>query len=434
MYEVPLWPQGFRHLSGAQLFRFVLLVVIFSIQYVLFRRVWKWIRSVHPDARGLRAAAIGLFAFFNTLFLLIVLLRPRMTELPEWAEVTGMYPFYIWYGATFFLGMIILATTLLKLPFKALLWLSTRFSRVRARLRLVKRRPQYQEFDASRRVFLRRSMYTVTAVSFAGTAYGALVERAHPEITTAEFPIASLPPGLDGFTIALASDVHSSIFMTKPEMDEYVALLNRMNADVIVVTGDFVNSLTDEVYPFAEAFSALKAPHGVYGVMGNHDFFASDPERVAREVNDCGVKLLRNDRVTLLKGGAQMNLLGVDDTGNAERAAEKIRIARGTGMPGLPQILLCHRPYFLPQAAAENIDLVLSGHTHGGQIVLGSIGKAYITPAALASPYISGKYRHGATAMYVSRGIGTVGIPVRINCPPELTRIVLRSANGQKGA
>ena len=416
------------------MFRFTILLVVFLIQYVLFRRVWKWLKTTRPDDRALRRATIGLFILFNAIFLVIVLLRPRLIELPSWVEVGGIYPFYIWYGATFFLGLVILAASLIKLPFRIILWVSTRFARVRARVRLVKRNPAFQEFDASRRVFLRRGMYTLTAVSFGGTAYGALVGRTHPEFTTAEFTIASLPAALDGFTLALASDVHSSIFMTKREMDKYVSLLNSMNADLIVIPGDFVSSFTDEVYPFAEAFSALRAPHGIYGVMGNHDFYAGDPERVAREVNDCGVRLLRNDRVTISKGGALFELLGVDDVGSSGLAKEKMRIAQAGSTSGSPRILLCHRPYFLPQAAEQKFDLVLSGHTHGGQIVLGALGKTYLTPAALASPYIWGTYHYGSTAMYVSRGIGTVGLPIRINCPPELTRIVLRSGQANKQA
>jgi uncharacterized protein len=413
------------------LFRFTLLLVVFLVQYVLFLRVWHWLKETRPANRLFRGMTIGLFVSVNACFLLIVVIRPHLVELPEWVEIAGMYPFYIWYGATFFMGLVLLVAALIKLPFKAILWLSTRSSRARARLRLVMRRPAYREFDATRRVFLRRGMYSLTAVSFGGTAYGTIVGRNHPELTTAEFPIASLPPALDGFTIALASDVHSSIFMTKHEMDEYVTLLNDMKADLVVVTGDFVNSLTEEVYPFAEAFSALKAPHGVYGVMGNHDFFASNPDLVAREVNDCGVRLLRNDRVTISREGAQFDLLGVDDTGNAGRSAEYMRAAaRGIQSRRLPRVLLCHRPYFLAQAAEQQIDLMLSGHTHGGQIVLATFGNTCITPAALASHYVWGKYQRGNTAMYVSRGIGTVGLPVRINCRPEITKITLRSGPG----
>lgn len=402
---------------------------MYLIQYVLFRRTWKWLKATYPSSRVLRVFTAGLFVFFNAIFLVIVLARPRVVALPEWIEVFGLYPFYIWYGATFFLGVIIGLAHLVKLPFKALLWISTRFSRVRERVRTLKQRPSYQEFDASRRVFLRRSMYGLTAVSFGSTAYGAIVGKSRPEFTTAEFFIPSLDPSLDGFTIGLVSDVHSSIFMTRNDMDEYVALLNGMKADMIAVTGDMVNSLTDEVYPFAEAFSALKAPHGVYGVMGNHDFFTPNPDLVAREINDCGVTMLRNDRVVITRGSASFDLLGVDDVKNPKEATEKIRITRGASTSSRPRVLLCHRPYFLPQASEEKIDLMLSGHTHGGQIVLGSFGDTYITPAALASPYVWGSYFYGETAMYVSRGIGTVGLPMRINCPPELTRIILRSGS-----
>jgi len=99
------------------------------------------------------------------------------------------------------------------------------------------------------------------------------------------------------------------------------------------------------------------------------------------------------------------------------------------GVPeSMPRVLLSHRPYFIGEAGAAGVDLVLSGHTHGGQIVLGRIGDVTLTPAALASPYIWGKYRLGGTQMYVSRGIGTVGLPMRINCPPEITKITLRPA------
>ena len=116
-------------------------------------------------------------------------------------------------------------------------------------------------------------MYGVTGLSFAGCSYGLLVGREGCDITKAEFPIAGLDPRLNGFTIGLISDIHSSLFMTRPEMDQYVDAVMNLHADMIVVPGDFVNSQTDEVYPFAESFHRLQAPQGVFGVMGNHDFY-----------------------------------------------------------------------------------------------------------------------------------------------------------------
>ena len=122
-------------------------------------------------------------------------------------------------------------------------------------------------------------------------------------------------------------------------------------------------------------------------------------------------------------------MLGVDDVGVNNRAAIKLDEAIGYAPLDIPRILLCHRPYYLNTARDKNIDLVLSGHTHGGQVVLGRFGDMVIAPSRLASKYVWGKYREGNTHMYVSRGIGTVGLPVRINCQPEITKITLRKGN-----
>jgi predicted MPP superfamily phosphohydrolase len=121
--------------------------------------------------------------------------------------------------------------------------------------------------------------------------------------------------------------------MNKEDMQSYVKEMNGLNTDLIVVTGDFVNSKTEEVYPFAEAFSELKAQYGVYGCLGNHDFFAKDVERVAKEVDECGVKLLRNDAVKIHKGSSFVNLLGVDDIGRTTPPEEYFSKAMAFAKP-----------------------------------------------------------------------------------------------------
>jgi len=197
---------------------------------------------------------------------------------------------------------------------------------------------------------------------------------------------------------------------------------------MITVVGDFVNSQPSEVYPFAEAFSELKARYGVYGVLGNHDYYSRDVDTVARNVNECGIKLLVNDRVALEKDNKKLYLLGADDVGNSERAGQSFdRMLKGID-ESIPKILLCHRPYFFDQSARRGIALTLSGHTHGGQIVFARIGNDIISLARLASPYVAGLYSIESSRMYVSRGVGTVGVPVRLNCPPEITKITLVKA------
>jgi len=411
--------------TSFMIFRVFIPLTILGLQLLLYVRTARWIRARFRENQRPLWIARALFLLFNAAALYAVYIRPQVSDFPQWFIYSGVYPYFIWHGATFFIGIVVLAVSLIKLPFKGAFWLLERFRPSRARVEAIRQKPAYQKFNASRRSFLRQSMYGLTAASFGGSAYGLVLGKTLYDITSAEFTIPNLSPSLAGFSIALVSDIHSSPFMSKRDMDEYVALVNGLKADMIVVDGDFVNSQVEEVYPFAEAFSNLRAPHGVYGVMGNHDFYNHDPELVAREVDACGVKLLRDDKTIIEKDGGQFYLVGVDDVGRANNSMIRLDEAVGYAPLEIPRILLCHRPYYLPQAAARNIDLVLSGHTHGGQVVLGRFGDIVLAPASIASRYISGKYNIGKTNMYISRGIGTVGLPIRLNCPPEITRITL---------
>ncbi len=132
--------------------------------------------------------------------------------------------------------------------------------------------------------------------------------------------------------------------------------------------------------------------------------------------------------MVIRKNGSSFRLAGVDDADSHPAAGDNMDAALKPGKRRQPTVLLCHRPAYLAEASTRDIDLMLSGHTHGGQIVFGRIGRKTITPRHIRAPYVWGLYRKEQTQMYVSRGIGTAGLPIRINCPPELTRIVLRPA------
>lgn len=415
----------FSHEIGFIVFRIVIPAVLFGIQLLLFLRTRRWLNETFPHDRWKLRIAATLFAIMNLALLYVALVRPRVSEFSPWLLYLAAYPFFLWHGATLFIGLFLVASSLIKLPFTVVGLGLRLIPAANKRVQQLKSDERFQRFDAGRRAFLRRGMYGLTALSFGGSAYGMLVGKRNYEITEVTFPLRNLHPSLNGFSIALVSDIHSSYNMLKEEMEEYARIVNSLACDMILVTGDFVNSMTEEVYPFAEAFSVLKAPYGVYGVMGNHDFFARDPELVAKEVDACGIKLLRNDKVIVSKDGGSFYLLGVDDVGNPMRAAEKFTVALGSAPLNIPKLLMVHRPYYLRQAAEKKIDLVLSGHTHGGQVVLANFGNVVIAPASLASKYVWGKYTMGETQMYVNRGIGTVGLPIRINCPPEITRITL---------
>ncbi len=289
----------------------------------------------------------------------------------------------------------------------------------------------------SRRAFIVRSSLAVAGLAASAGTISAMGSTDEYRTEQAVIHIPGLPEALRGTTIALISDIHSSVFMMRDEMERYVTALNAMKADVAIVAGDFVNSKLSEVYPFAEAFSRLKAPMGVYGVTGNHDYYTGQIEDVAREVSQAGIRLLRGENIPIEKNGQRLWLLGMDDAdiyhvreyldnGKTEHGAIENMLR---GIPdGDKRVFLCHKPYPFEEYSMLGMDLMLSGHTHGGQVVLAQLDNVNLSFASLASGYVAGLYRarsNRRSQLYVSRGVGTVGLPIRVNCPPEITRIVL---------
>ncbi len=249
--------------------------------------------------------------------------------------------------------------------------------------------------------------------------------------------VPGLSEAFKGTTIAMIADVHSSVFMTREDMEAYKAHLMGLKTDMIFIVGDFVNSKVAEVYPLAEAFSGISAPYGVYGVTGNHDYYSRDIETIATEISQAGIRLLRDENLAIEKGGEKLWLMGIDDdhlydvnsyleTGRTERGSIENMLK---GIPAdAPRLFLCHKPYPFEEYSRLGMDVMFSGHTHGGQVVLAQLDNVNLSFASLASRYIAGLYRSRTSRrsqLYVTRGIGTVGIPLRLNCPPEITHITL---------
>lgn len=272
----------------------------------------------------------------------------------------------------------------------------------------------------SRRSFIRKGAIGLGAYTFLGSLHS-IYDRDEYKFDRVTLPVRNLPPQLDGLTISMISDIHSGMYMLERDMEMYAEVVNGLNADMIFMPGDFVTSKDSEMLPLVKAFSGLKSKYGTYTCLGNHDFFAN-PAYVTKKLRDIGMKVLRNQTEELDLNGAKLMLSGVDDGVHANFP----KVSYEASSLNTARILLCHKPYFLEKAVAGNFDLMLSGHTHGGQIVLLDVFGAKVTPAALVSPYISGRYKLGDTLMYVSRGVGTIGLPIRVNCPPEITLFTLR--------
>jgi predicted MPP superfamily phosphohydrolase len=279
------------------------------------------------------------------------------------------------------------------------------------------------EFDLSRRRFLKTALTFAAAMPFALSAYGAIAARSRNVVARVTVPIPNLPEQLDGFTIVQMSDIHAGVFMTESEMNEYVRIANSLEPDIVALTGDFVSSSRQQVAPFMRSMSNLRARLGVFGCLGNHDMFTRSELALEDAFASAGFTLLRDENRVIDIGGAPLNLIGLDFIFGHSRIAEVLNRLSLDGTT----VLLLHAPQGFPQAARMGIDLTLSGHTHGGQIAL-TIGGLILTPALLATTYLAGLFRIGASHLYVNRGLGTTGPPIRINAPPEITHITLTRA------
>ncbi|MGH2575841.1 MAG: metallophosphoesterase, partial [Ignavibacteria bacterium] len=292
-----------------------------------------------------------------------------------------------------------------------------------------------QQFDRSRRKFLRTTAFAFSSYAFAGAGYGILKHNKYI-IEHQDIKINNLPKELKGLTLTLISDIHAGQYMTEDDMKKYAEVINEMSSDIICIPGDFVNFQVEDTASVARAFRDLKAKYGVYGTLGNHDFFVN-ADYIARVINnESPIKLLRNGYEKLIVNGRELFIIGVDDTRDSGGKMNRIVLenidntissakTNNQSFSASPKILLCHKPYAFDDMAKREIDLVLAGHTHGGQVVPFKFGDFNMSFAAFVSKYIEGLYTIGSANMYVSRGIGTVALPIRLNCPPEITKITL---------
>lgn len=287
----------------------------------------------------------------------------------------------------------------------------------------------------------RRALLKTGSLAMAGLALPSALKAesgsSFAEITKEDIIIPNLAPQFDGMTVTLASDFHSSESMSLHDLKRIVRQMNDLKSDIILLPGDFVTSKPTEFPPIMEAFSELKAAHGIFASTGNHDYDVDD-NLVSRGLEEVGVTMLRNDNHVITKGGEKLYLLGLDDdASHTIDAYIEGKYAPGIeamfkGVPNnVASIFLCHKPYKFEEFAQADIGLMVSGHTHGGQIVLARFGRSVISLCTLASSFVDGLYeklagKHRAQ-MYVSRGLGVVDIPFRLNCPPEITQITLRS-------
>jgi len=259
------------------------------------------------------------------------------------------------------------------------------------------------------------------ALNLTEAARSALTEPFRLTVEHQKIHLRRLPRELDGFRIVQLSDLHHSPFTSREQIERAVETANNLKPDLVALTGDYVSKERAYAAPCAELMGKLEAKHGVYAVLGNHDHW-TDAALITDLFRAEGINVLVNQGMRFEKNQAAFWLAGVDDT---MVGLEDLSLALAGSSADEFKLLLAHNPIILRRAARAGVDLVLSGHTHGGQVNLRSERSASGRPRRRL---LKGLARQGETQIYVTRGLGTVVLPVRFGCPPEVSLLELRCA------
>jgi len=412
------------------LFSAVFLLITYAVQRFWFARAWRLIERVRQPAWR-SSLRIGWIASAGIVFVAVL-----DSALGHFLPRTGT-PAAILLIARLWMSVSFLALAAVGLT-GAFNWISKSLLAAAAPL-------NHESIDRGRRAFFRSAAYLAGGLPFVAAAYGFFKERLSYQIRTIEIPVADLPAGLDGLRILQLSDIHAGDFMPRSEIRRAVEMGNELGADLTVVTGDFITGVNDPLEDCITELSRLHAPLGVWGCNGNHEIYAGAEERAQQHFERFGMRLLRQQNAVLSWRGEKFNLIGVDYQRERTPSGKKLPMLRGAEplRRDIPNILLSHNPNSFRRAAELGIQLSLAGHTHGGQVQVEIVDHSF-SPARFMTNFVAGIYRlpiggnsdpavsepaDGSTkraSLYVNRGLGTIGMPVRLGVPPEITLITLR--------
>ena len=279
-------------------------------------------------------------------------------------------------------------------------------------------------FSPQRRKFIKLSAASVATVGAASFGYGYAVSH-NVALARVNVPIRHLSPEFNGLTIGHLSDIHHGIYTDADYVRRCVNLLNAQQPDLVALTGDFTYGKRAFIEPCADVLSELKPRIGAYAVLGNHDYYQG-AGHVARALRRVNINLLLDERERLELRGAKLALLGVDDLYYG--STDVLKLLRDIPTDE-PKITLAHNPDFIEEFAVKNahVDFMLSGHTHGGQIRIPLLGAPHID-SNYGQRYAIGMNQCREMRIYTTRGIGTIGLPVRFDCPPEIVLYTLQPA------
>ena len=424
--------------SGLRIFiPLLFLVILYFSQRYWVRAARRTIASMRRP--GWRAALRVLWSAFGVLLLLAVVVRFTAFGANAWpsplvsrwsSEFLGL-----WFAWSIF-GFLAIGAV------RGIAWIANKSvvlpRNVRGRSAKVTDSPS----DPQRRYFLRTATLAAGALPLAGALYGFAVERFDFKVYRVDVPVPGLPYGLDGLRILQLSDVHASNYMPISQVRRMVDKAEKLNFEIIMITGDLLTGQGDPLAACVAELGRLRAPLGTWGCNGNHEIYTHTQEEAAQLFRQHGMTMLRQENEQLTRRGAKFNLIGVDYQRQhwvAEDNRPMLEGVEGLVRPDMPNILLSHNPNAFVRSSELGIDLMLAGHTHGGQVEV-EILDHRISPARFITKYIAGLYRRPMgreatspfgkryASAYVSRGLGTIGTPLRLGVPPEISLLTLRRA------
>jgi predicted MPP superfamily phosphohydrolase len=381
----------------------VVILVLGGLHYYIWARLVRDTRLPQPWAAALLA---GLIVVATGLPLMRLVIR----RWPGAAQILG-WPFYTWLGVSMLLFFLLMGTDVARL----LVWIGNKL------------RSEPAPIDLARRTLVARGVAGVVTAA-AGTLTAVALRSALGPVAVKRVPVtlARWPEAMNGFKLVQLTDIHVGPTIGRAFIETIVAHTNALNPDLIAITGDLVDGTVEELRDSVAPLAQLRARHGVYFVTGNHEYFAGAAPWIG-ELTRLGIRCLRNERVTIGDGDAGFDLAGADDRSGARSRepghGEDLEKALAGLDPEREVVLLAHQPKSVFAAARFGIGLQISGHTHGGQIWPFS----YLV--RLQQPFIAGLHRHEGAQVYVSRGTGYWGPPMRLGAPAEITQLVLTRGN-----
>lgn len=386
------------------LFFIPVLLLVTAGHVYLYRRL---VRDT-TEHRGVRRAAgvlftVGFAGAFGA--------RALGAVLPSAASRVVGIVFLVWIGLVLYLLMFTLAVDVVRLA-----------SRWRARRRAPAAEAASEPPSPERRALLGRGLALGAGVAgVAASGFGTWRAFHPPDVRDIPVRLPGLPKALEGFTLVQLTDIHIGGVLQRRFVDELVSRTNALKPDLIAITGDLVDGSVDGLGSFVAGFGALRARHGAFFVTGNHDYY-SDADAWVAFMQGLGIQVLRNRSVRIGDGAASFQLAGVDDW-SADRLGEPgydLDAALRDVRPDRASVLLAHQPSNFDEVARRGVGLQISGHTHGGQMFPGTVVGDLIWGDRNA-----GLSQTDRSQLYVSRGCGFVGPPMRVGAPPEIARLVL---------